>query len=201
MPKDTGASFFAGARRDFAGHDVTDYTGLWKLLYDWQTIITGPLAILAAVIGGGMAYWAGRVQAKATRTAADLQVAAINDQLAHLKAEKDEADRRARGLACASQQGSRKEAQAAGSTACSRRTYGHHPRVLGIRYLPGPRDAAAGIAGPEGIALPQVAMHEHQLAVWHGQAGDPLFRPGQQLRGADRLAPASKVHVIQGAGS
>ena len=74
---------------------MTDYTGLWKLLYDWQTIITGPLAILAAVIGGGMAYWAGRVQAKATRTAADLQVTAINAQLAHLKAEKEEAEQRA----------------------------------------------------------------------------------------------------------
>jgi NAD(P)H-dependent flavin oxidoreductase YrpB (nitropropane dioxygenase family) len=74
---------------------VTNYTGLWKLLYDWQTIITGPLAILAAVIGGGMAYWAGWVQAKATRRAADLQVAAINAQLAHLKAEKEEAEERA----------------------------------------------------------------------------------------------------------
>ena len=73
---------------------MTNYTGLWKLLYDWQTIITGPLAILAAVIGGGMAYWAGWVQAKATRTAADLQVAAINAQLAHLKAEKEEAEAR-----------------------------------------------------------------------------------------------------------
>jgi hypothetical protein len=27
-----------------------DYTGLCKLLYDWQTIITGGLAIVAAVI-------------------------------------------------------------------------------------------------------------------------------------------------------
>jgi hypothetical protein len=74
---------------------VTNYTALWKLLYDWQTIITGPLAILAAVIGGGMAYRAGRIQAKATRTAADLQVAAMNAQLAHLKEEKEEAERRA----------------------------------------------------------------------------------------------------------
>jgi hypothetical protein len=74
---------------------VTDYTGLWKLLYDWQTISAGGLAVLAAVIGGGMAYWAGRVQANATRTAADLQVAAADAQLAHLKAEKKEADQRA----------------------------------------------------------------------------------------------------------
>jgi hypothetical protein len=84
-----------GKEHDFAGNDVTNYTGLWKLLYDWQTIIAGPLAILAAVIGGGMAYWAGRVQAKATRTAADLQVAAITAQLTHLKAEKEEAEQRA----------------------------------------------------------------------------------------------------------
>jgi hypothetical protein len=75
---------------------VTSYTGLWKFLYDWQTIIAGALAILAAVIGGGMAYWAGRVQAKATQTAADLKVAAINAQLAHSKAEKEEAEQRAR---------------------------------------------------------------------------------------------------------
>jgi hypothetical protein len=74
---------------------VTNYTGLWKLLYDWQTIITGPLAILAAVIGGGMAYRAGRIQAKATRTAADLQVAAMNAQLARLQEEKEEAEQRA----------------------------------------------------------------------------------------------------------
>jgi hypothetical protein len=33
--------------------------GLWKLLYDWQTIITGGLAILAALIGGGMTSRAG----------------------------------------------------------------------------------------------------------------------------------------------
>ena len=74
---------------------MTDYTGLWKLLYDWQTIIAGTLAILAAFIGGGMAYWAGKVQANATRTAADLQVAAANAQLEHLKAEREEADKRA----------------------------------------------------------------------------------------------------------
>jgi len=74
---------------------MTDYTGLWKLLYDWQTIIAGTLANLAALVGGGMAYWAGKVQANATRTAADLQVAAANTQLEHLKSEKEEADKRA----------------------------------------------------------------------------------------------------------
>jgi hypothetical protein len=74
---------------------VTAYTGLWKLLYDWQTIIANILAILAAFIGGGMAYWAGRVQANATRTAADLQASAANAQLAHLKVEKEENDQQA----------------------------------------------------------------------------------------------------------
>jgi hypothetical protein len=74
---------------------MNDYTGVWKLLYDWQTIVAGALAILAAAIGGWMAYRAGSVQAKATRIAADLQVEASNAQLAHLKAEKEEADRRA----------------------------------------------------------------------------------------------------------
>jgi hypothetical protein len=28
-----------------------NYTGIWKLLYDWQTIIAGTLCYLAAVIG------------------------------------------------------------------------------------------------------------------------------------------------------
>jgi hypothetical protein len=74
---------------------VTDYTGLSKLLYDWQTIIAGALAIVAAVIGGGMAYRAGRIQANATRTAADLQVAAANSQLVHFKEEKEKDDQQA----------------------------------------------------------------------------------------------------------
>jgi hypothetical protein len=52
-------------------------TDTWKLLYDWQTIITGGLAILAAIIGGGMAYRAGVIQANATRKAADEQIAAV----------------------------------------------------------------------------------------------------------------------------
>jgi len=50
-----------------------DYTGFWKLLYDWQTIIAGG----AAIIGGVVAYVAGRIQARATRDAADRQIAAI----------------------------------------------------------------------------------------------------------------------------
>jgi hypothetical protein len=71
------------------------YTGYWKLLYDWQTLVAGVLAIFAAIIGGGAAYWAGRIQAKGTRKAADRQVAAVKEQLAYAKAEKDEAGQRA----------------------------------------------------------------------------------------------------------
>ena len=38
-------------------------------------------------------------------------------------------------------------------------------------------------------------------AFWHWQAGDPLFRPGQQLRRCPlTCAGAAKVHVIQGIG-
>lgn len=55
---------------------MTAYTGLGKLTYDWQTIITGGLAILAAIIGGGMAYRAGVIQARATQKAANNQIAA-----------------------------------------------------------------------------------------------------------------------------
>jgi hypothetical protein len=49
-----------------------DYTGLWKLLYDWQTIIAGA----AAILGGWIAYRAGVIQARATRESADKQIAA-----------------------------------------------------------------------------------------------------------------------------
>jgi hypothetical protein len=54
-----------------------DYTGFWKLLYDWQTLIAGG----AAIIGGVVAYVAGRIQARATRDAADRQIAAIKSTL------------------------------------------------------------------------------------------------------------------------
>jgi hypothetical protein len=50
-------------------------------LYNWQTLITGGLAILAALIGGGMAYRAGVIQANATRKAADRQIFAITSAL------------------------------------------------------------------------------------------------------------------------
>ena len=54
-----------------------DYTGFWNLLYYWQTIIAGG----AAIIGGVIAYSAGRIQARATREAADRQIAAIKSTL------------------------------------------------------------------------------------------------------------------------
>ena len=50
-----------------------DYTGFLKVAYDWQTLITGA----AAFIGGLVAYAAGRIQASATREAADRQLAAL----------------------------------------------------------------------------------------------------------------------------
>ncbi len=55
---------------------LSNYAGLLRVLYDWQTIITGGLAILAALIGGGMTYRAGVIQAKATQKAANEQIAA-----------------------------------------------------------------------------------------------------------------------------
>jgi hypothetical protein len=51
-----------------------DYTGFWKVLYDWQTIIAGA----AAFIGGLAAYRAGQIQASATREAADRQSGLLN---------------------------------------------------------------------------------------------------------------------------
>lgn len=42
-----------------------DYTGLWKLLYDWQTIIAGVLALVAGI----MAYVVGKKQVTAVRNA------------------------------------------------------------------------------------------------------------------------------------
>lgn len=46
------------------------YTGAFKMLYDWQTIIAGG----AAIVGGWIAYLAGLKQATATREAASAQV-------------------------------------------------------------------------------------------------------------------------------
>jgi hypothetical protein len=56
---------------------LPDYTGVWKVLYDWQTMITGALAI----VGASIAYTVGVIQANATRQAADKQIAAIKSSL------------------------------------------------------------------------------------------------------------------------
>jgi hypothetical protein len=58
-----------------------DYTGLWKLLYDWQTLLAGA----AAIFGGWLAYRAGVKQATATGDAAAIQIQAIATQTAALE--------------------------------------------------------------------------------------------------------------------
>jgi hypothetical protein len=50
----------------------SDYTGVWKVVYDWQTLITGA----GALLGGIAAYVAGRIQASATQQAANVQIEA-----------------------------------------------------------------------------------------------------------------------------
>lgn len=50
-----------------------DYTGFWQLLYDWQTIITGALAIIAALIGALAAYSVGNSQLSAAKKKDNLQ--------------------------------------------------------------------------------------------------------------------------------
>ena len=56
-----------------------DYSGVWKLLYDWQTIIAGA----AAIFGGWIAYRAGVKQAQATRELTDKQLAADAAKIAN----------------------------------------------------------------------------------------------------------------------
>jgi hypothetical protein len=63
----------------------------YKLLDDWQTMIAGVLALIAGIA----AYRAGRQQANATLQASKEQVAAADAQLAHVKAAKEESDKRA----------------------------------------------------------------------------------------------------------
>jgi len=74
----------------------TDYDGLLKLLYDWQTLLAGA----AAIFGGWLAYRAGVKQATATRDASTVQIQAIDMQTAALEQQNAEL-RRAdqRGLA------------------------------------------------------------------------------------------------------
>lgn len=53
--------------------DVPDFG---TFLYNWQTLIAGVLAIAAAIVGGRMAYRAGKIQAQATKDAAQRQLIA-----------------------------------------------------------------------------------------------------------------------------
>jgi hypothetical protein len=54
-----------------------DYTGCCKLLYDWQTLIAGGLAIVAAIIGAIAAYRVGHAQIAAARQRDRLQARGI----------------------------------------------------------------------------------------------------------------------------
>jgi hypothetical protein len=54
-----------------------DYTGLCKLLYDWQTLIAGALAIAAAIIGAIAAYLVGHAQITAAKQRDRLQARGI----------------------------------------------------------------------------------------------------------------------------
>jgi hypothetical protein len=54
-----------------------DYTGCLKLLYDWQTLITGGLAIIAAIIGAWAAYRVGNAQMAAAKRKDRLQAQCI----------------------------------------------------------------------------------------------------------------------------
>ncbi|MCF3948743.1 hypothetical protein [Acidiphilium iwatense] len=55
-----------------------DYSGVWKLLYDWQTIIAGVLAIVAAGIGAAAAYYVGNAQMKAAKQRDRLQARCLS---------------------------------------------------------------------------------------------------------------------------
>lgn len=65
------------------------YTGFWKLFYDWQTIFAGAMAIVAALIGAGAAYYVGYIQIAAAkrkdRSQARCLAVAILPELLHLR--------------------------------------------------------------------------------------------------------------------
>ena len=44
-----------------------DYTGFCKLLYDWQTLIAGGLAVVAAIVGAIAAYRVGNAQVRVAK--------------------------------------------------------------------------------------------------------------------------------------
>jgi hypothetical protein len=53
------------------------HTDLWGVLYDWQTIIAGFLAVIAAAIGAGAAYHVGNAQIAATKQKDQLQAKSL----------------------------------------------------------------------------------------------------------------------------
>lgn len=59
------------------------YTGWLKLLYDWQTLVTGLLALAGGFLAAGVAYLAGRRQVQAVKD----QMAALLEQNEDLKRE------------------------------------------------------------------------------------------------------------------
>jgi hypothetical protein len=63
----------------------SNYHDVWGVICDYQTLIAGGFAGLAAVIGGGLAYFAGVKQAKATRDAADRHIRLLEQQNADLR--------------------------------------------------------------------------------------------------------------------
>ncbi|MGA8729452.1 MAG: hypothetical protein WB608_11935, partial [Terracidiphilus sp.] len=70
------------------------------------------------------------------------------------------------------------------------------PWCSGARGVPVDHPGARAF-GPEGVALPQVPVHQHRRAAGHRQLAELLFGPGQQRRGPRRAAPGGKVHVGQ----
>jgi hypothetical protein len=36
---------------------TTEYTGYWRIIYDWQTLIAGALAVFVAVVAAFVAAW------------------------------------------------------------------------------------------------------------------------------------------------
>jgi len=67
------------------------YTGFWKLIYDWQTIIAGALALIAALIGAKAAYQVGNSQMLASKNRDQLQArclaVAVAPEIMQIKAD------------------------------------------------------------------------------------------------------------------
>jgi hypothetical protein len=74
----------------------TDYTGCWKLLYDWQTLVAGFLALAA----GALAYSVGQRQVGASKSA--LQAESIISLMEKFDSEAFQNKRRLAAEACLS---------------------------------------------------------------------------------------------------